>query len=139
MKHYNTYIILSAEKSTESTLDNIQRSAELESSLELSRYAFRRAIGRYRGTQETSYVVPVSTKEDIQFLRILAASFQQESILEVNQGHGWLLFLEGGEEYIGLIVNASGREESYTQVGSKLFTFKKEVQHDTNTPRHAEG
>ena len=125
MRHYNTYIILSAEKSTESTLDNIQRSAELESSLELSQYTFKRAIGRYRGTQETSYIVPVDTRHDIQFLRILAASFQQESILEVSQGHGWLLFTDGGEEYIGSVVNASGREDSYTQVGSKLFTFKK--------------
>jgi hypothetical protein len=125
MRHYNTYIILSAEKSTESTLDNIQRSAELESSLELSQYTFKRAIGRYRGTQETSYIVPVDTRQDIQFLRILAASFQQESILEVSQGHGWLLYTEGSEEYIGSVVNASGREDSYTQVGSKLFTFRK--------------
>jgi len=127
MRHYNTYIILSAEKSELSTLDNIQRSAELESSLELSQYTFKRAIGRYRGTQETSYIVPVDTRHDIQFLRILAASFQQESILEVSQGHGWLLFIEGGEEYIGSVVNASGREDSYTQVGSRLFTFKKEA------------
>jgi len=125
VKHHLTYIILSAEKSELSTLDNIQRSAELEGVLEDHAFTFKRAIGRYRGSQETSYIVPVQTKTDIHQLKLIATVFKQESILEVSQGHGWLLFTEGGEEYIGSVVNASGREDSYTQVGSKLFTFKK--------------
>lgn len=120
-----TYIILSAERSNLSTLDNIQRSAELEGVLEDHRFTFKRAIGRYRGTQETSYIVPVHTRGDIHQLKLIATVFQQEAILEIAQGHGWLLYTNGDEEYVGSIIDASGREESYTQVGSKLFTFKK--------------
>lgn len=125
MRAHNTYIILSGEKANESTLDNIQRSAELEGVLEDHGFTFKRAIGRFRGVQETSFIVPVRGREDINQLKLIATVFKQESILELNQGHGWLLYTDGGEDYIGSIVNASGREESYTQVGSKLFTFKK--------------
>lgn len=126
MHNYNqTHIIISAEKSTANTLDNIRRSAELEAVLESSGMSFKRAIGRFRGTEETSYVVRTHTRGEVYYLRKLASEFQQESVLEVTQGHGWLLLTGGGEEYIGTIVNASGQEESYTQVGSKLFTLKK--------------
>lgn len=125
MKHHNTYIILSAEKSTETPRTNLERSAELEGVLEDHGYKFKRAIGRYRGAEETSFIVPVNNNHNIQELKLIATVFQQESVLEVGQGHGWLLYTNGGEEYIGSIVNASGREESYTQVGSKLFTFSK--------------
>ena len=127
MSHNTTYIVISAEKSTESTYDNLHRTAELELLLESQGYPFRRAIGSYRGIQEASFLVSVTRYEDIESLRSLAAEFGQESILEIKQGHGWLLFTDGTEEYIGTTVEATGREQAYTQVGSRLFTFRKEA------------
>lgn len=120
-----TYIIISAEKSTERALENIQRSAELEAILEEQGYNFKRAVGSYRGIRETSYLVPVTKYTEVEELRLLAKQFGQESILEIKQGHGWLLFTDGTEEYLGSTVEATGKEDAYTQVGSRLFTFKK--------------
>jgi len=127
MRATTIQIVISGEKSNQSTLENIQTSSELESVLEDGGYTYRRAVGRYRGVQETSYMVTIYSAADVHRLLGIAAEFGQESILEINQGHGWLLFTGGEEEYLGSIYEASGREESYTQVGSKLFTFRREV------------
>lgn len=124
---HTTYIVLSADKSTASAIENIHRSAELETVLEDRGHTFRRATGSYRGVRETSYLIPVTRYTEVNSLRNLAAEFGQESILEIKQGHGWLLFTDGTEEYIGTTVEATGREEAYTQVGSRLFTFQKEA------------
>lgn len=125
MSYNTTYIVISAEKSTVSALENIHRSAELVDILKERGHTFRLATGSYRGVKETSYLVPVTKYTEVNQLRQLAAEFGQESILEIKQGHGWLLFTDGTEEYIGTVFEATGREESYTQVGSKLFTIKK--------------
>lgn len=122
-----TYIVISAEKSDHSKVYNIQASAELESILEDRGYPFRRATGSYRGVHEASYLIPVTRYTEVNQLRDLAAEFGQESILEIKQGHGWLLFTDGTEEYLGTTVEATGRETAYTQVGSKLFTFRREA------------
>ena len=76
---------------------------------------------------EASYLVQVTRYTEVNDLRQLAAEFGQESILEIKRHHGWLLFTDGTEEYIGTTVEATGREEAYTQVGSRLFTFRKEA------------
>jgi hypothetical protein len=121
----NTYIVISAEKSNLSALENIQRSAELEDCLDAIGLTYKRAIGRYRGSEETSFIVTLNTYKQINIMLRLGVEFNQESILEIKQGHGWLINTDGSEEYIGSIYQATGREDSYTQVGSNLFTFKK--------------
>lgn len=122
-----TYVVISGEISTEPTLQNIQNTAELEFQLEVDGFKFKRGVGRFRGMQESVFMVPVNTYQDVEYLRRTAREYGQESILEIKQGHGWLLGTDGHEEYIGTVFEATGREESYTQVGSKLFTVKREA------------
>lgn len=124
---HDTYIVISAEKSTLPARENIYRSAELVEILKERGYPFRLATGSYRGVRETSYVVQVTRYTEVNDLRQLAAEFEQESILEIKLQHGWLLFTDGTEEYLGTTVEATGTEEAYTQVGSRLFTFRKEA------------
>lgn len=120
-----TYIVISGEVSTEPALQNIQNTAEMEFQLQVDGFNFKRGIGRFRGSQESIFMVPVSTYRDVNYLRRMAREYGQESILEIKQGHGWLLNTDGSEEYIGTVFEATGSEESYTQVGSKLFTVRK--------------
>jgi hypothetical protein len=125
---HTTYIVISAEKSNLSTLENIERTAEMESCLQFFSFTYRRAVGRYRGVEESSFLIPVETYAQVHRLRSLGAEFDQESILEIKQGHGWLLNTDGdSEEYLGTVYEATGREDAYTQVGSKLFTFWREA------------
>lgn len=122
-----TYVVISGEVSSEPTLQNIQNTAELEFQLEIDGFKFKRGIGRFRGVQESIFMVPVNTYRDVEYLRRIAREYGQESVLEIKQGHGWLLNTDGTEEYAGSVFEATGREESYTQVGSKLFTVRKEA------------
>lgn len=128
MRYTTAHVILTAESSTSPVIDNIRKSTELEAHLMTRGYVFKRAIGRYRGVQETCYIVMAPTRGHIKELKDLATSYNQPHVIEINQGHSWLLDTEErGEEYLGAIFQATGKEECYTQVGSKLFTFRREA------------
>ena len=122
-----TYIVMSADRLGDSGLEAIQRNLEMQFQLVIDGFEYKRGTGRFQGNEESIFMVSVPVYKDVRYLRRIAKEFEQESILEIKQGYGWLLYSDGTEEYIGSVFEATGREESYTQVGSKLFTIRKEA------------
>ena len=122
-----TYIVMSADRSGDSKLEAIQRNLEMQFQLAIDKFEYKRGTGRFQGNEESIFMVSVPVYSDVRYLRRMAKEFEQESILEIKQGYGWLLYSDGTEEYIGSVFEATGKVESYTQVGSKLFTIRKEA------------
>ena len=118
---------MSADRLGDSGLEAIQRNLEMQFQLVIDGFEYKRGTGRFQGNKESIFMVSVPVYKDVRYLRRIAKEFEQESILEIKQGYGWLLYSDGTEEYIGSVFEATGREESYTQVGSKLFTIRKEA------------
>lgn len=82
-------IILSAELSTLPAIVNAQRTAHLKALLKAYGLHAKRALGRYHGTEETSFIVSVDAlhaAETLQVTTELARHFDQESILDINGG-----------------------------------------------------
>ena len=96
-----TVVILSAELSTNSAMDNYTDSFRLEEVLKNGNVNYARAIGVYKGVKEISFVCN-TTDENIDLFLDLAKCFNQESIL-VRDTRGVHLFYLNGEfpELIG--------------------------------------
>lgn len=74
---------------------------------------------------ETAYVVKTTNNEKA---KILENSFGsgEESVLEIAQDRGWLLFRDGNEKYLGKICYSDSEPSGdWTKVGDRYFTFKK--------------
>lgn len=122
-------VLISAELNQLSPRENIQRTTELRDVLGTG--AFRMWVGVrgvYKGSAESAFLVTLKDYEyGMDYLLRLAREFGQESILELKQGHGWLHYMDGREEYLGRIIPAIGVEPSYTElIDGTRFTFTKE-------------
>jgi hypothetical protein len=126
VKHHNTYIILSAEKADLSPRDNINRTEELLDILSDHGFTYIRGIGKYNGTLEESVLVSVNEYPNVSLLRMIAKDFEQECILEIKQGHGWLRYTNGGEAYIGTMRPATETEDAYSKFGNHVFRISKD-------------
>ena len=122
-----TYIVMGADRLGDSKMETIQRNLEMEFQLGIDGFEYKRGTSRFQGNEHSIFMISVPVYKDVKYLRRIAKEFEQKSILEIKQGYGWLLYSDGTEEYISSVFEATSREESYTQVGSKLFTIRKEA------------
>lgn len=121
-----TYVVISAEKSNLSPRDNINRTEELLDVLTQFQLPYVRGIGKYNGVLEESILVTVHDYPNVSLLRTIAKDFEQECILEIKQGHGWLRYTAGGEEYIGTMQPATETEDAYSKFGGLVFRISKD-------------
>jgi hypothetical protein len=127
-----TYVVISAEKADLSPRDNINRTEELLDILSDHGFTYTRGIGKYNGTLEESVLVSinnyplVNTEDSITWMQMIAREFGQECILEIKQGHGWLRYTAGGEEYIGTMRPATETEDAYSKFGDLVFRISKD-------------
>jgi len=130
--HNTTYVVISAEKSDLSPRDNINRTEELLDILSDHGFTYTRGIGKYNGILEESVLVSinnyplVNTEDSINWMQMIAREFGQECILEIKQGHGWLRYSDGGEEYIGTMRPATETEDAYSKFGDLVFRISKD-------------
>jgi len=108
-------VIISAELKGLSEVENNRRTAKLATELRLHQLKFKRALGSYKDTTETSFIVDAS--EDItRKLAVLAETFEQESILIVQDDaarNADLFFVFTGKtERIGQISHLTSIEAS---------------------------
>lgn len=122
MKSRQTVIFISAERSELDLRTNNWRTEELRDLLTERGFRYRPAIGVYKGTKENSFIVEIRTPSEISELLSLSRDFDQECILEMTDGHGWLIFGED-ESYLGKLASADGTEEAYTDLGDRLIKF----------------
>lgn len=86
-------ILFSAELASLPRDVNAQRTRDLARLLHSFKVSYRKALGRYHGTDETSFLVTVTPETADETLRLaleLANRFEQEAILEVNETQGTL-------------------------------------------------
>lgn len=133
----DTMIILSAELSTESNIENQNRTNHLEKLLSETGYVYQPAQGCYKGDKERSFIVYVPNQLDntLNIFREIAFNvFNQESILIVDPDRYSGLELSNGEYQAlnGKFQHTSKEEalnsEAYTRVpsrnGSNYFIVK---------------
>lgn len=130
----SNYIIMSAERANLSIRENIQRTEELQDVLESNGLNYVRAFGRWDRTNEVSLIVKLNDyRNDLNFVMNIAKEFEQDAILEVKQGHGWLHMSNGTEQFIGtmhILPNPRGLGEyprdNYTELNDGTrFRFTK--------------
>ena len=130
---FKNIVIFSAEKNDRNDLYNAQMHMSARILLEDSGLAFTEVVGSYKGLNEKSFLVVLNDiDKDYAFVRSLAESAQQESILfRDNENNARLDFLTGDHGYnLGQLVEVSKNEamtlDNYTYVPStnKYFTTK---------------
>lgn len=92
-----TFVIISAELAAKSTEYNAVATVGLVNGLTRLGVPFTPAIGSYKGRTEKSFLVELGEHGDYDEVRDLAAHYNQESILLVDdQGEASLIYLVGG-------------------------------------------
>jgi hypothetical protein len=127
IKHDNTtYVVISAEKTNLSARDNMQRTEELIDILSSHGFEYTRGVGKYNGVLEEAVLAAVPSYPNISWLMAVAQDFDQDCILEIKQGHGWLRYTNGTEEYIGTMRPANETENAYSKFGDNIFRISKD-------------
>lgn len=121
-------VILSAELSTNSFEKNRQLTENLACCIDDCSFKAKRAIGVYKGSEETCFVVIVNNEDELQTLKDFAfKNFGQESILhqDANQ-EAYLIYNNGKTEQLGRLeqVNPKYIEtlDSYTVLDDRVYT-----------------
>lgn len=126
-------VILSAELSTNTFEGNRQRTATLEGILQDLHLPFNKALGVYKGSEETSFVVIVRDETDIEVLRDFAfKNFGQESILvqDANQ-EAYLLYQDGTTERLGVLEQTTKenalKQDAYTLMNDQYYITRSRI------------
>jgi hypothetical protein len=93
--------------------------------LNVDKFNYKEGISRYRGQESTVFLTSVDSQQQIEQIKNLAREFNQPSLVEIKQGHSWLIELAGNEIYLGPVIKSKTLENIYAQIGSKLLTFKR--------------
>lgn len=130
-KKMGTQVIISAELPTMSERENKYRTQSLMNDLSEEGYIWVAVRGTYKGTSETSILVTLGMDYSNQmlYLRELAQSYNQNSILEISQDRGWLLFGDDTEEYLGTRKMGTNREAMTELPDGTTFYFTHEGEH----------
>lgn len=126
MKNLKRVVLISAELSNLSKETNMSRTVGLEAVLSWKGYKFTKALGSYKGSQETSFVVDAS-EDIVNNLLEIAKTASQESILVVNEDRkASLLYPSGKSEFLGEMIHIEPSEaiDSYTLVNGNYFKVK---------------
>lgn len=128
MKLNRMHVVLSAELSTLTAEQNEDRTEELLQYLESLGMEFDRAEGCYKGVKEASFVVQLSTFQEVPMLMETAQGYGQESILLVDaRDKGYIIPLDGAELVpIGKMQTSSFEPTSeyvdaYTKLGGVYY------------------
>lgn len=126
MNNKKRVILISAELSSLSKEANHSRTVGLEAILSWKGYKFSKALGSYKGSLETSFVVDAS-EDIVNNLMDIAKTASQESILVVNEDRkATLLYCNGKSEVLGEMIHIEPSEaiDSYTLVNGNYFKVK---------------
>ncbi len=131
MNIFQQVLILSAELNTRTKEENDRVTSNLETSLNECNISFNKAIGYYKGSEETSFVCLPKNEQEVEVLKDFAfKSFKQESVLfQDSNGQSYLIFENDEEETIGKLrqVNSKLIEqlESYTIMNGAIYTTER--------------
>lgn len=127
---YTKVLILSAERDTNTSKGNEQRTRHLESSLNDLDIHYTKGVGVYNKSVETCFVVsPRCPVEHELILAMAFKTFKQESVLfQDNDGESYLIFNgESGLEHIGKLREMptvlARKQDSYTVVNNKYYAI----------------
>ena len=120
--NYKQVVIMSAHRSKIDPVANHAASMELEKHVKVLGLVPHEAIGVYKGKPEVSYVIPVSTNEEILNLKWLAFMIlKQDSVLyQDDRGHAWLCYHNKTKELIGNL-RATTKKQALAQGDYTLF------------------
>lgn len=132
MHHSTQFVILSAEVGFHTSEANRIASANLADFLSRIDASFQVVQGRYHGTNETSFLVPITGPDQnvrdirINVLRQRARDDHQESILYVDsQSQAWLLFTNDAPDvHLGTWKEFHGDPDSVdavTQIAGRYY------------------
>lgn len=109
-------IFISAERLECSDMFNGYRTAYLRDRLRQFGYNYDVVQGCYKGTSETAFMVTDIKDGMLDTLKLLAKELGQESVMLTVANFAYLHYIEGFEEYIGVIKAVKSTEglESYT-------------------------
>jgi hypothetical protein len=118
--------IISAELSTKTIKENINRTKTLAAALTVNKLNYVKAKGMYKGIKENSFIV--SSDNDYQ-VKLLSRLFNQESILIKDSSGISLHYTNGLIERIGTRLIEVSKQviktvEAYTKIGSKYLIVK---------------
>ena len=118
-------LIFSAELSTMSSYQNNRRTMSLIQTINNMNISFIKAIGSYKGSKETSFIV---SSKHINIVLDLMNLFSQESILVLDsKGQASLRFADNNViDLMGRMMQIESNElpEAYTIVNNKVFAVK---------------
>lgn len=113
-KHVGSGLVtLSACRQSLTEDENLKRSELLVAELRKLGYGYIPLVGSYieeetgEPATEHSFLIPYPNKRELSFeemvfeLQVVANSFNQDSILVVNQGKGYLLYSDGHQDPVG--------------------------------------
>ena len=121
-------VILSAELSKLSSVENDRRTVLLNDMIAELKLSFKPAKGVYKGSSESSFVVIVNDQADIDTLANFAfISFGQESVLHQDSNQlARLIYADGNTEILGKLVQVSkeltASLDNYTVKEDKFYT-----------------
>jgi len=130
MEPHKRVIILSAENSKLSYKENEQRTRVLQTILEENHLVHQWALGNYKGTTETSFIVLPRDNDEVTLLRNVAfMTFEQEIILfQASNGQSLLVGNDGSVSILGQLVPVSRAEavkhDNYT-IFNKVYWITK--------------
>jgi hypothetical protein len=122
-------VILSGEVYGLGELQNEQRTQNLQECLNDLNMDYKRVIGVYKGSVETSFIVLAPDLQHYYTLKDLAfKSFNQESILHQNsQGISCLIYTDNRVEELGQLKQISEEKarslDSYTMVDNQYYAI----------------
>ncbi len=123
-------IIMSAEYYTESEESNKERTSDLYDLIRDSGMGFKMVVGSYKGVMEQSFLVVYSNDQELALLNNFAKSFQQESILVLDEDrNASLMYCKDRKiEALGRlreVTKEKARElDAYTLTNDAYFTIK---------------
>lgn len=100
---YTDLIIMSAELSTLSKEENAKRTKQLDHMLTVQGITHSKVLGMYNGSQETSFMVLITSSDVRDFVINLGKFFEQESILDRDsENNARLIFLDNSRPPLNL-------------------------------------
>ena len=81
---YNNFIIISAEIEGKCPVENVEATRQLVNSLDALESKYKHCEGMYEGRKETSFLVELTKKNNLQMYLGVSNHFDQECILHVN-------------------------------------------------------
>lgn len=126
----NQVIILSAELSGNSEVENSRRTNLLNDMLSDSNINFNVASGVYKGNSEVSFVTVPRNNDEVETIKDFAfKNFNQESVLyqDANQ-QAYLIFNNGESKRVGVLEQVNPREietlDHYTVLNGRVYTTR---------------